>query len=54
MHRCQHGARTKSAYPRNLTPIVRSINRYQDLEEGEDKLTCAGSIDSYVRGSIAA
>ncbi len=36
------------------TPIVRSINRYQDLEEGEDKLTCAGSIDSYVRGSIAA
>lgn len=36
------------------TPIVRSINRYQDLEEGEDKLTCAGSIDSYVRGSITA
>ncbi|WP_068078316.1 hypothetical protein [Novosphingobium lentum] len=34
------------------TPIVRSINRYQDLDEGEDKLTCAGSIDSYVRGSI--
>lgn len=36
------------------TPIVRSIARYQDLEEGEDKLTCAGSIDSYVRGSITA
>ncbi|MBB36934.1 MAG: hypothetical protein CME88_03380 [Hirschia sp.] len=36
------------------TPIVRSINRYQDLEEGEDKLTCAGSIDSYIRGSITA
>jgi hypothetical protein len=36
------------------TPIVRSIARYADLEEGEDKLTCAGSIDSYVRGSIAA
>jgi hypothetical protein len=36
------------------TPIVRSVARYQDLEEGEDKLTCAGSIDSYVRGSITA
>lgn len=35
-------------------PIVRSIARYQDLTEGEDKLTCAGSIDSYVRGAIAA
>ena len=34
------------------TPIVHSIARYADLEEGEDKLTCAGSIDSYVRGSI--
>lgn len=36
------------------TPIVRSVARYQDLAEGEDKLTCAGSIDSYVRGAIAA
>jgi hypothetical protein len=36
------------------TPIVRSIARYADLAEGEDKLTCAGSIDSYVRGAIAA
>jgi hypothetical protein len=36
------------------TPIVRSVARYADLAEGEDKLTCAGSIDSYVRGSIAA
>jgi hypothetical protein len=35
-------------------PLVRSIARYADLEEGEDKLTCAGTIDSYVRGSIAA
>lgn len=33
-------------------PLVRSIARYQDLEEGEDKLTCAGTIDSYVRGAI--
>ena len=35
-------------------PMVRSIARYAELEEGEDKLTCAGTIDSYVRGSIAA
>ena len=34
------------------TPVVRSIARYADLDEGEDKLTCAGSIDSYVRGAI--
>ncbi|WP_422342773.1 hypothetical protein [Parasphingorhabdus sp.] len=36
------------------TPIVRSIARYADLEEGEGKLTCAGTIDGYVRGSVAA
>ena len=36
------------------TPIVRSIARYADLEEGEGKLTCAGSIDAYVRGSLTA
>lgn len=35
-------------------PVVHEVARYMDLEEGEDKLTCAGSIDSYVRGSIAA
>jgi hypothetical protein len=34
-------------------PLVRSIARYTELEEGEDKLTCAGTIDSYVRGAIA-
>ena len=33
-------------------PLVRSVARYQDLEEGEDKLTCAGTIDSYVRGAV--
>lgn len=33
-------------------PIVQSITRYQDLPEGDDKLSCAGTIDSYVRGSI--
>jgi hypothetical protein len=36
------------------TPVVHAIARYADLEEGEDKLSCAGSIDSYVRGSITA
>lgn len=36
------------------TPVVHSIARYADLEEGEDKLSCAGSIDSYVRGSITS
>jgi len=35
-------------------PVVHEINRYADLEEGDDKLSCAGSIDAYVRGSIAA
>jgi hypothetical protein len=34
------------------TPIVRSVARYADLEAGEDKLTCAGSIDAYVRGNL--
>jgi hypothetical protein len=33
-------------------PLVKSVARYQDLEEGEDKLTCAGTIDSYVRGAV--
>jgi len=35
-------------------PVVHEVNRYADLEEGEDKLSCAGSIDAYVRGSLAA
>jgi hypothetical protein len=33
-------------------PLIRSIARYSDLEAGEDKLTCAGTIDAYVRGSL--
>ena len=33
-------------------PLVRNVARYQDLEEGEDKLTCAGTVDGYVRGAI--
>jgi hypothetical protein len=35
-------------------PVVHEINRYADLDEGEDKLSCAGSIDAYVRGALAA
>ena len=35
-------------------PVVHEVNRYADLEEGEEKLSCAGSIDAYVRGSLAA
>jgi hypothetical protein len=34
------------------TPIVRQVARYADLDEGEDKLSCAGTIDSYVRGAM--
>lgn len=35
-----------------IGPLIRSVSRYQDLEEGEDKLSCAGTIDSYVRGEL--
>ncbi len=35
-------------------PVVHEVNRYADLEEGDDKLSCAGSIDAYVRGSLTA
>jgi hypothetical protein len=30
-----------------------TIRRYTDLEGGDDKLTCAGTIDAFVRGSMA-
>ena len=36
------------------TAIVREIARYQDLEEGEDKLSCAGTMEEYVRGAVEA
>jgi hypothetical protein len=36
------------------SPAVMAITRYSDLPEGDDKLSCAGTIDSYVRGSIGA
>jgi hypothetical protein len=30
-----------------------TISRYTDLEGGDDKLTCAGTIDAFVRGSMS-
>jgi hypothetical protein len=33
-------------------PAVTEIARYSELEGGDDKLTCAGTIDSFVRGAI--
>ncbi|MET0379872.1 MAG: hypothetical protein ABW049_12850 [Spongiibacteraceae bacterium] len=41
-------------HPTITGPFVQSITRYKDLPEGDDKLNCAGTIDSYVRGSIDA
>ena len=33
-------------------PSVLEISRYSELEGGDDKLTCAGTIDAFVRGAI--
>ena len=33
-------------------PAVTEIARYSELEGGDDKLTCAGTIDSFVRGAV--
>jgi len=35
-------------------PILRSVARYRDLDEGDEKLSCAGTIDAYVRGVVEA
>jgi len=32
------------------SPSIIEVTRYKDLPEGDDKLTCAGQIDTYVRG----
>ena len=32
--------------------VVDSISRYSATEGGDDKLTCAGTIDTYVRGVL--
>jgi hypothetical protein len=34
-------------------PTIQNIVRYADLDDGDDKLTCAGSLDAYVRGLIS-
>jgi len=34
------------------SPSVLEITRYKDLPEGDDKLSCAGQVDSYVRGFV--
>lgn len=36
------------------SPRVVATTRYSDLPEGDDKLSCAGSVDAYVRGAIEA
>lgn len=33
-------------------PAVLEIARYSELQGGDDKLTCAGTIDSFVRGTV--
>lgn len=33
------------------SPAVLEITRYSELQGGDDKLTCAGTIDSFVRGA---
>jgi len=33
------------------TPVIRAVDRYKDLP-GDDKATCAGTIDAYVRGAL--
>jgi hypothetical protein len=37
-----------------VTIVPGSIQRYSELEGGDDKLTCAGTIDAYVRGMVAS
>ncbi|TDY26979.1 hypothetical protein B0G81_7513 [Paraburkholderia sp. BL6665CI2N2] len=34
------------------TPVIRDVVRYKDLTGGDDKLSCAGTIDAYVRGEL--
>jgi hypothetical protein len=28
------------------------VARYRDLPEGDDKLSCAGQVDTYIRGFV--
>ena len=41
------------AEPGIKVPVIRKIDRYKDLP-GDDKATCAGTIDAYVRGALEA
>lgn len=34
------------------SPSILEITRYKDLPEGDDKLSCAGQVDTYVRGFV--
>ncbi|TDN59188.1 hypothetical protein [Paraburkholderia sp. BL10I2N1] len=34
------------------TPVIRDVMRYKDLPGGDDKLSCAGTLDAYVRGEL--
>jgi hypothetical protein len=34
----------------NVSIVHGSVVRYSELEGGDDKLTCAGTVDAYVRG----
>jgi hypothetical protein len=34
----------------NVSVVHGSVVRYSELEGGDDKLTCAGTVDAYVRG----
>jgi hypothetical protein len=34
------------------SPALRDVVRYTDLPEGDDKLSCAGGVDAYIRGEI--
>ena len=34
------------------SPSTQDITRYKDLPEGDDKLSCAGQVDTYVRGFV--
>ena len=50
---CEMPARTRTmadfSTP-NVSIVHGSVVRYSELEGGDDKLTCAGTVDAYVRG----
>ena len=36
----------------NVTIVDGTVARYADLEGDDDKLTCAGTVDAFVRGTM--